>query len=215
MLLAVGAPHVAGGADHRRHRGVDDDVARDVEVGDALVGVHHGQARTVGDALVDRRPDLVAVGQGRQAVEDAAEPVVGREARRRQVGAVALEDLREEGPDDVAEDDRVADLHHRGLEVHGEEHVLGLGTGDLLSKERVEGSSVHDGGVDDLALEHGHPVLERSGRTVAPDVPDREGVVAPEHHGLLVGAEVVPTHGRDVGLAVTGPCAHRVRVPAS
>ena len=27
VLLAVGAPHVAGRADHRRHRGVDDDVA--------------------------------------------------------------------------------------------------------------------------------------------------------------------------------------------
>ena len=44
-LLAVGAPHVAGGADHGRHRGVDDHVARHVQVGDAPVGVDHGQAR--------------------------------------------------------------------------------------------------------------------------------------------------------------------------
>ncbi len=42
-LLAVRAPHVARGADHRRHRGVDDDVARHVQVGDAPVRVDHGQ----------------------------------------------------------------------------------------------------------------------------------------------------------------------------
>ena len=38
-----------------------------------------------------------------------------------------VEDVVEEGADGVAEDDRVGDLHHRGLEVHREEHALGLG----------------------------------------------------------------------------------------
>jgi hypothetical protein len=32
----------------------------------------------------------------------------------------------------VAEDDRVGDLHHGGLEVEREEHAVGLGLGDLL-----------------------------------------------------------------------------------
>ena len=48
--------------------------------------------------------------------------------------AVLLERLREEGADHVAEDDRVGDLHHRGLEVHREQHVLGLGPGDLRAR---------------------------------------------------------------------------------
>ena len=43
LQLAGGIPHAAGVADHRRHRRVDDDVARHVEVGDALVGVDHRQ----------------------------------------------------------------------------------------------------------------------------------------------------------------------------
>ncbi len=43
-FLAVRAPHVAGAADHGRHGGVNDDVGGDVEGGDALVRVHHGQA---------------------------------------------------------------------------------------------------------------------------------------------------------------------------
>ena len=98
VLLAVRAPHVAGRADHRRHRGVDDDVARHVQVGDALVGVDHRQARAVGEALGDRGLDLVAVGQGRQPVEDAAEAVVGGQAGRGEVGAVGLEDAREGRP---------------------------------------------------------------------------------------------------------------------
>ena len=34
-----------GRADHRRHGGVDDHVARHVQVGDAAVGVDHGEAR--------------------------------------------------------------------------------------------------------------------------------------------------------------------------
>ena len=45
--LAVGVPHLARGADHRRHRRVDDHVARHVQVGDAAVGVDH---REVGAA---------------------------------------------------------------------------------------------------------------------------------------------------------------------
>ena len=56
-LLAVRAPHVAGGADHGRHRGVDDDVARHVQVGDALVGVDHRQRRALGQLGLEGRLD--------------------------------------------------------------------------------------------------------------------------------------------------------------
>ena len=45
LLVAVGVPHLARGADHRRHRGVDDHVAGDVQVGDAAVGVDHREVR--------------------------------------------------------------------------------------------------------------------------------------------------------------------------
>ena len=214
VLLAVRAPHVPGGADHRRHRGVDDDVARHVQVGDALVGVDHRQARAVGEARGDRGLDLVTVGQRRQAVEDAAEPVVGGQAGSREVGAVGLEDLGQEGSDHVAEDDRVADLHHRRLEVHREEHVVGLGPGDLVAQEGVERSDPHDGGVDDLALEHRQRLLEHRGGAVGSDVLDGQDVVAAEHDRLLVVAEVVDAHRRDVGLALGAPRAHRVRVLA-
>ena len=44
--LAVGTPHPAGLADHRRHRSVDDEVAGHVQAGDAFVGIDHGEARS-------------------------------------------------------------------------------------------------------------------------------------------------------------------------
>ena len=96
-LLAVGAPHVAGGADHRRHRGVDDDVGRHVQVGDALVGVDHRQRGAVGDALLEGRLDRGAVRQLVEAGQDGAEPVVGGEARGGELLAVLREDVGEEG----------------------------------------------------------------------------------------------------------------------
>ena len=45
VQLAVGAPHLAGVAHHHGHGGVHDDVVGHVQVGDALVGIHHGEGR--------------------------------------------------------------------------------------------------------------------------------------------------------------------------
>ena len=60
LPLAGGVPHLPGVADHRRHRRVDDDVARHVQVGDAVVGVDHRERRARpasrgGDVGLDRR----------------------------------------------------------------------------------------------------------------------------------------------------------------
>ncbi len=134
-LLTVGAPHVARGADHRRHGGVDDHVARHVQVGDPLVGVHHRERRAVGDPGVDRRLDVHTVGQRLDALEDRAETVVGAQTGLAERLAVPGEQLGQERADDVAEDDRVGDLHHRGLEVHREQHALLLRARDLRGEE--------------------------------------------------------------------------------
>ena len=39
--LAIRAPHLTGGANRRRHRRVDNDIAGYVQVGDALVRIDH------------------------------------------------------------------------------------------------------------------------------------------------------------------------------
>ncbi len=71
-------PHMwPRGADHRRHRGVDDDVAGHVQVGDAAV-VDHRQRGAVGVDPLDRRLDGLLLG-GRRS-RRAARP--GRRWRR-------------------------------------------------------------------------------------------------------------------------------------
>ena len=50
VQLAVGAPHLARLANHRRHRGVDNHVARHVQISDALVRIDHRQRGAGGQA---------------------------------------------------------------------------------------------------------------------------------------------------------------------
>ena len=91
LQLAVGVPHLAGRADRRRHRRVDDHVAGHVQVGDAAVGVDHGQRRAAvvggGDRLLDGLALLRR--QLLQRGEHAGQPVVRVGADRGQVLAVA------------------------------------------------------------------------------------------------------------------------------
>jgi hypothetical protein len=140
-----------------------------VQVGDAAVGVDH---REVGPGLIgllDRRPGLVVGG-----LEDRGEAVVGV----REPVAEAGEDVLEVGADGVPEDDRVGHLHHRRLQVHGEEEAMLAGVGHLALEERVERLAAHDRGVDDLARQHRHALLEHGDRPVGGDVLDPQVALA-------------------------------------
>ena len=85
---------------------------------------------------------------------------------------------------------------------------------DLLGEEVAQLRDVHERRVDDLAGEDGDRLLEHRGRAVGADELDAQGVVGVDDDGLLVVAEVVLAHRRDVGLGLGGPRAHRVRVLA-
>src|SRR5699024_6051888 len=71
------------------------------------------------------------------AGQDPAEPVVRGQARRGELLTELGEQGGEEGAHRVPEQDRVGDLHHRGLQVQGEQHALLLRGGDLLAQEGV------------------------------------------------------------------------------
>ena len=167
-LLPVRAPHVAADADHRRHRGVHDDVAGHVQVGDPLVGVHHRQPRAVGQPRLEGGPDLGAVGQGAQAVEDAAQPVVRRQAgggrgRRRRSRTPRGKNAVTTWPK------MIGSLTFIIVALRCTENSTSsaLAARDLLGQERVEGGDPHDGGVDDLAGEDLQAALE-DGRSCRP-----------------------------------------------
>ena len=57
-FLPVRTPALATGPDQGRHRRVDDNIGRHVQVGDPLVRVHHVKRRTRGIGGVDVRLDL-------------------------------------------------------------------------------------------------------------------------------------------------------------
>ena len=80
--LAVGPPHLPAVADHRRHRGVDDDVAGHVQVGDAAVAVDHRQRRPLGVQVLQPGLDLGPhrVGQLAHPGVQVADAVVRLEA---------------------------------------------------------------------------------------------------------------------------------------
>ena len=73
-----------------------------------------------------------SVGQLVDRGQDAARPSFGFAPALRQRVAVLREHVGEVRAHGVAEDDRVRDLHHRRLQVQGEQHALLLGVGDLL-----------------------------------------------------------------------------------
>ena len=69
--------------------------------------------------------------------DQIAEAVVKVDAKFAEYTSACLaREVLEEDPHSVAEDDRIGNLHHRGLHVQGEEHPSLLGFGDLLFKER-------------------------------------------------------------------------------
>ncbi len=185
-----------------------------MEVGDALVGVDHGELRAIREGLVERCADLCAVLEVLEACEDRAEAIVGAEASCGELLTVLLEHVGEERLDDVAEDDRVGDLHHRRLEVSGEEDVSLLRLGDLGLEELGKLRGFHLGGVDHFTLEHIEVALEDGLGAVGSDVLDRQDIILVEDDGLLVGAEIAFAHRGDCCLGISGPCTHAVGVLA-
>ena len=216
LELAVGIPHLPRRADRGRHRGVDDHVAGNVEVGDPTVGVDHRQPRPVRVRRLDRGFDRGAliVRQRLDRLQQRAQAVVGVDARGFQRLAVLLEHAREIHPHRVAEDDRVRDPHHRRLQVHGEQDVALLGVLELPGEELLQGCAAHHGGVQHLARLHLDVLLEKGHVTVGTDEldPHRAGPV--HSHRLLGRAKVAVAHRRDVRPGVRRPGAHRVWVLA-
>ncbi len=98
VQLAVGPPHPAGLADHRRHRSVDDEVAGHMQAGDPLVGIDHGKARPFcilgRDVVLDRF--LLGLRQRLDLRQQIAEAVVEVDAELLQRGGVLLDHIGEE-----------------------------------------------------------------------------------------------------------------------
>ena len=214
MQLAVGAPHAAGVAHHHRHGGVHDDVVGHVQVGDALVGVHHGEGRAGRVHGLDVGLDLGALGlgQGLDLGVEVAQAVAEVHAQALDDGGVLGEDILVEHGDRVAEHDGIGDLHHGGLEVQGEQQALLLGGVDLLGVEGAQGLGAHDGAVDDLAVGDGGLGLEDLHGPVSTHELDAHVGGLGHGGGGLTAVEVTGGHVGHAGLGLGRPGTHAVGV---
>ena len=120
LAFAFGIPHLSAVANHGGHGGVDDDVAWHVQVGDALIGIDHCQFGAVehcdGDVGFDG--GLLRVGKRFDAGKHIGHTVVHVDAETFECSRVLGEHVTEVRVHCMTEDDRVGDLHHRGLEVN-------------------------------------------------------------------------------------------------
>jgi len=132
--------------------------------------------------------------------DEIAKAVVQIDAELGESRGVFGEQIFKEDADKVAEDDRIGDLHHSRLEVHGEEQAFGLGSGELSFNEGDERPLAEHGGVDDLAgLERGF-FLEGLRAAVGGDEFNLNVGCGGNSDGFLVGEEIVLAHGGDGGL---------------
>mmetsp|Transcript_52936 Transcript_52936/g.147415 ORF Transcript_52936/g.147415 Transcript_52936/m.147415 type:complete len:343 (+) Transcript_52936:714-1742(+) len=210
-LFRVWTPHLSGRADHRRHRRVDDDVARHVQVGNAVVGVHHGQLRALRvhglDVGLDGC-DLV----GRQTLDlavDVPEAVIWVDAETLKCRGVPVENILEEYTDHVAEHDRIGHLHHRCLQMEGAEHTLLHTVFDLALEESPKMLLAHERRVDHLAWqERGLWLQDGRWRAVGGYELDADLAGALNSERFFARVEVPLAHMRDVCLRVRRPLPH-------
>ena len=212
--LAVRAPHLPRFPDDDRHGGVDDDVAGHVQVGDALVGIDHGQGRPLGVDGLDVVLDLFARGfrQGLDLGVEVAQAVVDVDPELFEHGGMLVQGLLVEDGDRVAEEDRVRDLHHRGLQVQGQEQALGLGVLDLLLVELAQGLLAHESPGEDFAWQRVQLVFQDFDRPVLADELDLEVGALAHGHGFFVAVEIAAAHVDDPGLGIGLPGAQLMGV---
>ena len=187
-----------------------------MQVGDALVRVHHRQFGPGRKARLDIGVDLRArrfrqLGDLRVKV---AQAVIEVDAQFVQDGGVLGEGIGKKDGDRVAEHDGIGDLHHGRLEVQRQEHALVFRVLDLRRVERAQGALAHHGGVDDLAgLESGLVLEDRYSAVIGHEL-DAEAAGFGDGDGLFAAVEVGGVHVRHMGFGVSAPGAHLVRMRA-
>ena len=177
-LLAVGSPHVPGGADHRRHRGVDDHVAGYVQVGDAPVGVDHRQRGALGQPSAARpadRPRRRGARPPRPSARRARRwgDAGGAQLGRRTAGRASGRTSRTTWPKMIGSETFIM----VALRCTEKSTSSALARAICSVTNSRSACDVHAGGVDDLAGQHRHRLLEHGDRAVLGDVLDAERVV--------------------------------------
>ncbi|CWN52425.1 Uncharacterised protein [Neisseria meningitidis] len=214
LRFAVFIPHTAGVTNHRRHRSINDDIAGNVQVGNAFIGIDHRQIGVGGvnggdfgfDGGAGVRIQFVQIGK------QVAEAVVNVDAGSSQFVAEFFKNRREEYFDGVSEDNRVGHFHHSGFHVQREQHAFCFRIFYLFGKEGEQGFFTHHGRVDDFAGFQGNRRAQLFFIALFVGEHDGYGSRFRYGNGLFVMEKVAALHGGNVGFGVFCPCAHAVRI---
>ena len=188
-----------------------------MQVGDAFVAIHHRERRACGERCTNIGGHGIALvrGQVGEASLEVAEAVIRIEADALERRAVFGEHGRDECTDGMPEEDRVADLHHRGFEVQREQHAFALRCGDGALVEGAQLRDVHHGRVDDLAGFHREVLFQHRDAALFVDELDAQAIRPGERRRALAPVEIAALHRRDVSLGIRAPRADAMRVFAS
>ena len=214
LRFAVFVPHTTGVANHSGHGSIDDDIAGNVQVGDAFVGIDHRQIGVGSvngsdfgfDGSAGVRIQFVQIGK------QVAEAVVDVDAGGSQFVAEFFKNRREEHFDGVSEDNRVGHFHHGGFHVQREQYTFCFRVFYLLGKEGEQGFFAHHGRVDDFAGFQGDGLAQLFLVALFVGEHDGYGSRIGYGNGLFVMEKVAALHGGNVGFGVFRPCAHAVRI---
>ncbi len=210
LKLVLQIPHLAAVADDVRHRGVDDDIVGDVQVGDSFAGIDHGQSGLLFVAGVDVGFDfgLLARRETIELGQDITHAKVRVGADLLQGAGMLLKGVLEVNRDAVAEHDRVGDLHHGRLEVQGKQNIFLLGLFRGLRIEFAQGGDVHGGAVENLAFLQGQPLFQNGDVAARIDKLEIDGIGLVHGDRLFTFVEIATFHMRNAAIGDLRPGLH-------
>ena len=124
FFVAVFVPHFSTAAYQSRHGRIHNNIGGDMEIGDTLVGVHHGNPRSIVYRSVYIRFYFCFVRCSFNFFVQGGQTVVCIDVQGIKSRFMFCKDIFEIGFYNGSEDDRVRNLHHRGLQVRGQKYIF-------------------------------------------------------------------------------------------
>mmetsp|Transcript_53220 Transcript_53220/g.116826 ORF Transcript_53220/g.116826 Transcript_53220/m.116826 type:complete len:415 (+) Transcript_53220:887-2131(+) len=172
--LGIRTPHTTSQAihttNHAGHRGVHNDVAGHVEVGNAAVGINHGELGPGSVHCIDVGHDLLllALRQFGDLLEHVAEPLCRICAHLLKRCLVLFPDILEKHCDGMAEDNWIGNLHHGSLQMQGQQDVLFFAILHLPLVKSAQRRFAHEGGIQDLSSLQLQVLFQRASGPISP-----------------------------------------------
>merc|ERR1719233_182049 len=209
LEFVVFVPHLTTVSHNIWHGCVNNDIAGNMEISDAGIGVDHGKSGSGLILLHDVSLNFCLLRMSLDFVINIAKSVVYINFQFCEKVSVLSKDILEEDLDTVSEDDRVRHLHHGSFHVKGHHQLLVIAVLDLLLKESTESSSVHLGSINNLTSLKCKRFFEDLSCSVSLVQGDLD-IASSWHDVALLGTEEISiSHGRhDCPLSILLPWSH-------